>query len=232
MEDHQRSQVRLILEKEADHCRRNFEERREMVYASHASAGRLHSGVTVKLVLRAMEETASNLIKSSVDEVSRVARDTEAFTLISETVYEFETYLRHQVEGVARMASGARAGPVDKGSSVFREAHRLFAEQQKRLTRQLELYRFNFIHPAAPAMRTSTSAPVQKNSGGRPMARHWDEMWASIAVMLYVGDLKPGTQSDIENAMKEWFARHDLDVGDTPVRERARALWRQLQAAE
>ena len=59
------------------------------------------------------------------------------------------------------------------------------------------------------------------------MARHWDEMWASIAVMLYVGDLKPHTQSDIENEMKEWFARHDLDVGDTPVRERARALWRQ-----
>jgi hypothetical protein len=37
-------------------------------------------------------------------------------------------------------------------------------------------------------------------------------MWAAIAVMLYVGDLKPRTQSDIETAMKEWFARHDLDV--------------------
>ena len=64
------------------------------------------------------------------------------------------------------------------------------------------------------------------------MARHWDEMWAAIAVMLYIGDLKPETQSGIEAAMKDWFARHDLNVGDTPVRDRARALWRRLQAAE
>ena len=70
------------------------------------------------------------------------------------------------------------------------------------------------------------------HSGGRPLAKHWDEMWAAIAVKLYLGDLKPQTQAEIERAMKDWFAAHDIDVGDTPVRDRARTLWCALQQAE
>ncbi len=35
----------------------------------------------------------------------------------------------------------------------------------------------------------------------KPLAAHWDEMWAAVAVMLYTGDLQPRTQADIERAM-------------------------------
>jgi hypothetical protein len=71
-----------------------------------------------------------------------------------------------------------------------------------------------------------------KNKGGRPAAAHWDELWAAIAVMLYLGDLKPRRQADIERAMKDWLVSKDLDAGDTPVRDRARVLWSKLEGAE
>jgi hypothetical protein len=51
-------------------------------------------------------------------------------------------------------------------------------------------------------------------------------------VMLYTGDLHPQTQADIERTMKDWLAGHDLDVGDTAVRDRARQLWLKLQETE
>jgi hypothetical protein len=57
-------------------------------------------------------------------------------------------------------------------------------------------------------------------------------MWSAIAVMLFVGDLKPQRQADIERAMKDWLAVNGLEAGDTPVRERARVLWARLEAAE
>ena len=69
---------------------------------------------------------------------------------------------------------------------------------------------------------------------GKPLVYDWEEMWATIAAKLYVGDLKPETEADvadIERAMKEWLAARNLDVDHTAIRDRARSLWQKIQEA-
>lgn len=226
--DH-RAQVRLILEHHADLARNEFRRRVKGLQQANAAKGLLGTGGTIKASIRIMEELATVLIKEATDQVMAVTRDPDAFSLLKETLREFHAFLRNELDPIVCLSTGHSRYSRQSGSA-YREADRLFADQEMRTTRLLELHRFSFIQrltmPAADAQE------VRRNPGGRPLARHWDDMWAAIAVMLYVGDLKPRTQADIESAMKDWFARHDLEVGDTPVRDRARSLWRQLEAAQ
>lgn len=108
------------------------------------------------------------------------------------------------------------------------------------LTRQIDIHRFTFNQPlhaqssdviVAPPSVSDIATPA-KNPGGKPLAKHWDAMWAAIAFKLYAGDIQPSSQADIERAMKDWFAENNLDIGDTAIRGRARTLWTKIQATE
>ena len=57
-------------------------------------------------------------------------------------------------------------------------------------------------------------------------------MWAAIAVKLYVGDLQPTSQAHIARVMQDWFAEKNVEMGDTAIRDRARALWTEYQTAQ
>jgi hypothetical protein len=46
---------------------------------------------------------------------------------------------------------------------------------------------------------------------------------------LYVGDLKPKTQADIERAMHQWISDRNESAGETTIRERASKLWRAIR---
>lgn len=231
MEPQHRAQIRLILEHNLDAGQNEFRKRVKALQASNASKGLLRSGGTIKAAIRIMEELATVLVKDSTDQVVAVRRDPDAFSLIHETLRELQNYFRSELDPIICMSTG-HTRESRRSGSAYREADRLFADQEMRTSRQLELHRFSFIQRLVMPDAGPAQQEQRKNPGGRPVARHWDEMWAAIAVMLYVGDLKPETQSEIEAAMKDWFVRHDLDVGDTPVRDRARALWRQFKAAE
>jgi hypothetical protein len=76
--------------------------------------------------------------------------------------------------------------------------------------------------PAAPA------GPA-RNKGGRPRHEFWEELWVEIARQLYIGDLKPKTQADIEAAMHQWISDQGHEAGGTTVRDRARMLWRAIE---
>lgn len=71
--------------------------------------------------------------------------------------------------------------------------------------------------------------PPPRNKGGRPKREFWEELWVEIARQLYVGDLKPKTQADIENAMHQWIVAKGYTAGESTVRDRARMLWRVIQ---
>lgn len=106
-----------------------------------------------------------------------------------------------------------------------------FAEATKRLRRQLELQRFTFVVPYRPStveLDERKSVP-EKPKGGKPLAAHWDDMWAAMALALYSGDLEPETQADIERAMAEWLAVRNLDAAESTIRGRAQKLWRELR---
>jgi hypothetical protein len=81
--------------------------------------------------------------------------------------------------------------------------------------------------PAGPAT-TVAATPIAKprNRGGRPKHDFWEDLFVAIAAQLYLGDLKPKNQADIERAMHEWITNNGHTAGETPVRERAQKLWR------
>ena len=232
MDTKARTQIRLILDQADDHARSAYSLSLAAIYAENGAKGRLQSGETVKSALRAMEELATKFVTGAVDGVAPVGKDIEAFAMISEAVEGLLRHLELEVDRVASKAAGNRArnGGHD---SIFNGADLLFGAVQQRILRQLEIHRFAFTVPEKIRFTPlSTMAQPAKNPGGKPMAAHWDEMWASLAVALYTGDLQPKTQADIERAIKDWFAERDRDVGDTPVRDRARQLWQKLKAAE
>ncbi len=74
----------------------------------------------------------------------------------------------------------------------------------------------------------ATATPV--NKGGRPPADYWDDLWVEICRQLYVGELIPKRQSDIENAMVNWLAHTCNEHPSTStIRPRAAKLWRTIE---
>jgi hypothetical protein len=80
-----------------------------------------------------------------------------------------------------------------------------------------------------PATKASVAATPTPSKGGRPKADWWEELWIEVCRQLYVGDLKPKTQADIERAMLQWISDHDKSAGETTIRDRASRLWRAIK---
>jgi hypothetical protein len=76
---------------------------------------------------------------------------------------------------------------------------------------------------------TVTAAAPGPAKGGRPKADWWEDLWIEICQQLYLGDLKPKTQADIERAMLQWISDHDKSAGETTVRDRASKLRRAIK---
>jgi hypothetical protein len=72
--------------------------------------------------------------------------------------------------------------------------------------------------------------PVDSSSGkaGRLPAEWWDDLWIEMCRSLFVGDLKPQKQADIEKAMNEWIASKGNSAATSTVRSRARKLWQAI----
>lgn len=65
----------------------------------------------------------------------------------------------------------------------------------------------------------------QRNAGGSPPAAWWDALWIEICRQLYVGDLRPTKQSDIEKAMMDFLALGGVSPAVSTIRLRANKLW-------
>lgn len=198
--------------------------------ADHSSRGILKSGNTIKEALRIAEELATSFVKAAFDAVSDVAMDVQAFNMVFTDVTIILAGLKVGVDEAVSFTTGARQ------TSAAREANRLFLDLQQRVLRLAEIRRFEFTRPAPSTKPLLGTAPAaadivtrHKNRGGAPLASHWDEMWADIAVQLWEGDLKPTRQKDITDAMFAWLNARELDAGNTAVTDRARALWQKVE---
>lgn len=79
----------------------------------------------------------------------------------------------------------------------------------------------------------SAPSPVpMKARGGRPKADWSEDSLIEMARQLYVGDLNPKTQADIERAMQEWLSNNGHEAAPSTVRERARKLWQAINRVE
>lgn len=234
----ERTQVRLLLEHLSSEYSDKSDKQLEAMRSQHAAKGCLQSGSTVRESLRIIEAVANDYVKAITAAVSDVSQDTEAFGMIATDVTLLLRTMQVSLDRSVRLASGTR-GATNDDSSVSREANRLFMNLHQRVLRLLEIHRFTFTRPSSSvsaSVRAEVPAPdhghPKKNKGGKPLAGHWDEMWSTVAVQLYVGDLQPTSQADIEREMLNWFAQRGLEIGETSVRGRARQLWQRLEAAK
>jgi len=241
------NQIRLILERLSSESLRVAEERQKAMHAEHSAKGLLRSGATVKVAVRIVEEEASAFVEKAVDDVAAVAKDIDAFVLLTSSLTAiFRGYEPHLEKAV----SFATAGGGERFKSVKAAGEKLFSDMRDRIFKQLEIHRFSFTKPSAGDMaeqssgifgkaensgqtgRSNRSGNPEKNRGGKPLAKHWDSMWADIAVKLWTGELEPKTQADLKRAMFDWFNTNEIEIGDTAVTQRARQLWQAMHNAK
>jgi hypothetical protein len=207
-----------------------LDERIRVIYAQHGATGRLQSGLTIKAAVAAMDETLSKLIPEMAQRVSGVLLSAAAFTELNATVQQILDEYHERLPGVVRTADG-RQGRETADRSVVTAAETLFANWRIDLEGQLAILAYDFELPA-PATPIESPVPGVVKKGGRPPKDFWDDMWAAIAVSLYVGDLKPKTQADVANAMNDWIDRNGLSAAPSTVQSRARRFWDLLLATD
>jgi hypothetical protein len=245
-DDRTKRHVRLLLDDAIHRIKRTFGDRMKAyddqigsLSQPWRSESSLQSVATIEEeALDNIEELANRFVAQIVDSVAEVARDTEASVMIREATESLLSFLRHQLDDIVQVA--ARELPAGGTGAGVYNTYARFEDLCLQVRRQLDLCEFEFTAPAplsaldfaAPEPIKVPKAMPPKNSGGRPLAKHWDEMWASIALALYTGDLQPKTQADIERAIQEWLGDHDLEAGPTAVRGRARQLWCKWKEAQ
>lgn len=233
MDERQRSQIALIIENELDLAQRAAVQEGRAIYAAHSAKGILGSGATVKVVAAAIGVGSDRLLTTLIGKVGAIANDPEAADLIAAGMEAHFENAKGEVARSARM--GSRSGQGDPVPSILKAATDLFEQIKTDIRRKVEIARFDFEGKQADqsAQQASVAIAVAANpinKGGKPIAAHWDQMWAAIAVQLWEGDLKPTKQKDISEAMFAWFVDQKLEVGSTAVTERARALWQLIEA--
>lgn len=204
------------------------------MHAEHSAKKTIRSGLTIKRAVEICEAEGRAFISKAVKQVGDVAKSPDAFDkIVSSLTAQTRNWDAHVAEAVRLATMG---GP-QRFESAKNAADELLADLKVRMFRELEIERFAFIRAPSAQTPSPTSPPVAttptpaKNKGGKPLAAHWDAMWADIAVQLYVGDLQPKSQKQIKDAMFAWFNANSIDAGDTAVTERARQLWQKIEAA-
>ncbi len=223
MDQSARAQIRQIIADEDARARRAIQDRLKEIYAEF-DAGELRSDETIIAALGAMEDLADGFIWDFGSKVKSISEDSEAFALIERASNAFLASLDEQVDELAvKIAKNNSEGAIQEAAYAARGR---FGSAKERLRLKTTMLKVNVPLSEAPLLAPPATP---KRRGGRPIAAHWDEMWAAIAVRLQTGDLQPRTQADIERAMSDWLAARNLEGGVTPVRDRARALWEKIQ---
>jgi hypothetical protein len=228
MDERQRQQISLIIEHELERALRAVPTERDRIFAQSSAKGTLRSGATVKQVIAAVEEIADRLLATLVTKCGAVSHEPAAFEMIEAAAAAFFNGLDDALSRLMIVTGGGRS------DSVKRAADDLLNQAKSDIFAKIEIEKFAFDGEtssgaiAAVANQIHATPPLS-NKGGKPLAAHWDEMWASIVVLVYLGELDPKTQADIERAMMGWFVDKEVEVGETAIRQRARQLWRKLE---
>jgi hypothetical protein len=72
-------------------------------------------------------------------------------------------------------------------------------------------------------------AAGDRHKGGRPTKVNWEAVMVDLARQLYVGDLKPTAQADVERAIADYLSGDDITLSESTIRDHARELWQAVQ---
>lgn len=185
MDERLSEQIRLVLEDATERARKLATERLQAVYADRNRRGLLHTSITVSGAIESLEEDASRYISDCVDRIAAVDKSIEAFAMLAESTGRFLGFLTAKFDEAMKKGLDGR-GQQTRAPNFENQFTKLWPEACTRSTRQLEIHRFTLTTPS-PAFETPSKAGtvrLKKNEGGKPLAQHWDAMWAEIAVRL------------------------------------------------
>jgi hypothetical protein len=77
--------------------------------------------------------------------------------------------------------------------------------------------------PVAPEVFTAPK-------GGRPPKPWWDDLWAEICRQVFVGELNPERQAEVERAMLDWAVASGESLSEPSARLAARKLVQAIKA--
>ncbi|WP_156472291.1 hypothetical protein [Sphingorhabdus sp. M41] len=239
MNSEQRQQIRLILADALLRAEKDIREKVRHLHTDHAAKGCLNSGATLKRHVEIFDTVGQSYVSSTLDAIADVSMEMEAFAIYEEGHMQLSTMMRRNLKDDNIYGVCTTGNP---NSAVANAINLQFLSVEGQLKRLKDLRRYSFTRPEPIDMasfglseKRSALMPkneVTKNKGGRPAAEHWDEMWATIATLLYEGDLNPKRQADIEKAMMDWLESNGHSAADSTVRKRARLLWQRLEVAE
>lgn len=239
MDKLERIQIELIMDHLCSETLRKTADQQNAMIAEQAANGTMRSGATIKRAVAIIEDRADDCLKQAINQVSEVARDVDAFDLIVTNLNALFSRFKPHFNKAVRLSTG---GDAQRDEALTAAAEKLFAEARTRMFKQLEIHRFSFANLSKGDLEAdgvgvdqgaaaTTQDSEKRNPGGKPLAAHWDAMWAAIAVKLWTGELVPKSQADVKRAMFDWFNNAEIEIGDTALTQRARQLWQLMQDA-
>jgi hypothetical protein len=176
-------------------------------------------------VVQAMGRSADFFVSELVSKVAPVSRSPAAFSEIEVAIRQFIRSCDDELQELHRTNQALRL----QERSLFMEiGRRQLAKVAETVERRLDVERYDFNSQ----IPESPKAARQASKGGRPPAEFWDDLWAHIAASLYVGELKPKSQADVQRAMSEWIEGRGYSAADSTVKGRARRLWDLIDALD
>lgn len=234
MDERQKAQLKLTIMHDVDLALRALEaDVNEISKAAFAQGGRGGSPV-LKLIGKAGARSTNALFDSVVSKALRISTDAEALELIEAAMPTFLSLMQDLLDRASCVSSRQSLRIQGRGKMPELAAAQLDLVQ-KEVDARIELARFEFsgAQTALSPSQSSARLPVRSlNRGGRLLAAHWDDLWSTMAVQLWEGELDPKCQADIKNAMLDWFADKKINIGETAVTDRARQLWLKMEAAK
>lgn len=80
-----------------------------------------------------------------------------------------------------------------------------------------------------PARAPTPAAPTPVSRAGRPRKDFWDDLIIATCRAIWLGDLKPQTQADIERWMLDWAAANRQEISETSVKAPAKKVFNAFQ---
>lgn len=226
--------IELLLERHVDTSKQAVAEQLQQVVTEQNRKGLLHSSMTAQKSLEVLELSAVAFVRDAAHELATFAKREGTFERFERECEQFLSFLSGQFDQYVSKALGGR-GSRSRAPNFYTHFSKRWDDTQSRVRRDVQILRLEWSENGADGELKTTTEPSivpSRNMGGRPLAAHWDGMWASIAVQLWSGELHPKKQADISSAMFEWFNSQEIEVGDTAVTQRARKLWQAIQASD
>lgn len=82
-----------------------------------------------------------------------------------------------------------------------------------------------FASAGIAELPTSPIEAPAKHAGGAPRKEFWDDLLIEMFQVLWLGELKPNRQADLERAMLDWASGKGYSLGESSVKAPARKLF-------